>query len=316
MPPQGDVLPPVHDRVEVEVESRPAGQSVGWAGPVRSLQLRHLAAMLQAVGVGGQGGGLGQGGQPREQRCARIGGEVVDVGDPPGLGELQRQPGDQVGDGGYPGGGWIPCGPHQLAQVQGEQVGDRRQQTGPLGLRAGWQLAEVDELSPGPDLPAHSSPDSLRVTPQPGQPFGCHDRGDPGAVEGDALGRQGGKRSRPRSGSQGVAPGPGHLLGWRDLGARPAGEEEVRRPRPEVGHRRKQRGSGVAEPGSHLGDQPALREVAPECHAPALGGIGGVEEESTARPGRGLGVYRNWSGPTADHVSSSGARWPGAEPEV
>ena len=131
----------MHDRVEVEVESLPAGQALGQAGPVQGLEQGHLAAALQAVGVGGQGGGLGQGHQPREQRRPGVGGDVVDVGDPPGRGELERQQGEQVGAGGDLGSGWVACGTDQPGQVQGQQVGDRQQQTGQLGLRPGRKLA-------------------------------------------------------------------------------------------------------------------------------------------------------------------------------
>jgi len=88
---QHRVVAPVHDRVEVQVERLAVGQPGGQCRFVEGGQERGLPGVLQPVGVGGQRGGLRQGREPGEQGGAGVGGDVVDMGDPPGAGQLERQ---------------------------------------------------------------------------------------------------------------------------------------------------------------------------------------------------------------------------------
>ena len=51
---------PVHDGVEVQVDRVAGGEPCCEGGLVQSGQERGLLGVLETVGVGGQGGGLGQ----------------------------------------------------------------------------------------------------------------------------------------------------------------------------------------------------------------------------------------------------------------
>ena len=88
---QDRVLAPVHHGVEIKVERLPLSQPGGQRRLVQGGQERGLPGVLEPVGVGGQRGGLGQCGQPGQQRRAGVGGDVIDMGDPPGGGQLERQ---------------------------------------------------------------------------------------------------------------------------------------------------------------------------------------------------------------------------------
>ena len=131
---QRRVLAPVHDRVEVEVQRVAAGQPGGQARLVQCGQELLLFAVLEPVGVGGKRGRLGQRDQPGEDRGAGVGGQVVDVRDPPGRGELERQQGQHIGQGGDLRAGRVAGRGDQVGQVQGEQVRDGQQQPGQPGL--------------------------------------------------------------------------------------------------------------------------------------------------------------------------------------
>ncbi len=92
---------PVHDGVKVQVEvAAGVGEQVGAQQRLaqRGEQPR-LVDVLAPVGVGGQRGGLGQRGQPGEQSGADVGGQVIDVGDPPDPIQLQGQQRQQVAGG-------------------------------------------------------------------------------------------------------------------------------------------------------------------------------------------------------------------------
>ena len=95
---QGDVLAPVHDGVEVQVQV-----AAGVGDQVRADhrfaqrgEQRGLPGVVEPVGVAGQRGGLGQRGESGEQRGAGVGGQVVDVGDPADTGQFQREQRQQV----------------------------------------------------------------------------------------------------------------------------------------------------------------------------------------------------------------------------
>jgi DDE superfamily endonuclease len=137
------VIAQVHDGVEVQVECFSLSESGGQGGPVQGGQERSLLAVLEPVGVGGQRGGLRQGGQPREQGGAGVGGDVVDVGDPPGGGELERQQRQHIGQGGDLRGGQVAGRGHHVRDAGRDQVGDGQEQPGQPGLGAAVQRGEV-----------------------------------------------------------------------------------------------------------------------------------------------------------------------------
>ena len=85
------VLPVVHDGVEVQVEVRPLGDAPRRHGAPERPEQSRLHAVVAAVGVVGQGGGLGDRAQAGEQPRRRIGRQVVDVGDPAQGAQLERQ---------------------------------------------------------------------------------------------------------------------------------------------------------------------------------------------------------------------------------
>ena len=124
---------PVHDGVEVQVEDRlvgggqPAGDHLGVQGGEEGA----LVVVAGAVGVVGERALLGQRGQPGQQRGGRVGQQqVIDVGDPPGAGEFQRQQGQQPAGGGHDPGAGVAGRVDQGGQVEGDQVGDQQQQPG------------------------------------------------------------------------------------------------------------------------------------------------------------------------------------------
>jgi hypothetical protein len=81
--------------VEVQVEDRLAsgGQALADHLLVQGGEEFLLVVMGQPVGAAGERGFLRQHGQPGEQGAGRVGDQVIDVGDPAGAGELQRQQG-------------------------------------------------------------------------------------------------------------------------------------------------------------------------------------------------------------------------------
>ena len=90
---------------------------------------RALPGVVQPVGVAGQRGGLGQRGEPGEQRGAGVGGQVVDVGDPAGPGEFQRQQRQQVVQRRDGRGAGVAGGGDHAGQVERDQVGQGEQQS-------------------------------------------------------------------------------------------------------------------------------------------------------------------------------------------
>jgi hypothetical protein len=87
-------------------------------------QERPLVLMAGPVGVVGERGLLRQGREAGEQGCGRIGEQqVIDVGDAPGAGQLQRQQRQQPRYGGNDAGAGIAAPARQRGQVDADQVG-------------------------------------------------------------------------------------------------------------------------------------------------------------------------------------------------
>ena len=84
---------------------------------------------------------LGSAVSPVNSAAAGVAGQVVDVGDPPGRGELEREQGQQVGDRGDVAGAGVSGRVDEAGQVQGEQVGQGEQQPGQPGRVAAGELA-------------------------------------------------------------------------------------------------------------------------------------------------------------------------------
>ena len=290
---QHRVIAPVHDGVEVQVQCLAVGQPGREGGLVQGGQECGLLAVLEPVGVGGQRGGLGQRGQPGEQRGAGVGGDVIDVGDPPGAGQLERQQRQHVRQGGDLRGGRVAGGGDRLRQAEGDQVRDREQQPGQPGLGPVGQVAEVQGLGAGLDLPRRPAALGVGAAPQPGQSFIGDHLGDPGPVQRGALRgqRRGDLVDGVPGGAQFEDAGPGGVLARRGLGAGPAGGEELPCPGAEVPHRRQQRRGGVAGPGGRLGGGQSLSEIGAQRLIPAVRRGFRAEEELPAGPG-GLRVFR------------------------
>ena len=148
---QCGILTPVHDRVEVEVEDGllSAGQTAADHGGVEGGEEPPLVVVGEAVGVVGQRGFLGQDRQPGEQGAAAVEEQVVDVGDPAGAGELEREQGQQPAHGGDGGRAGVAGLGHQAGQVEGDQVGHDQQQPGELGVEPVGERGEVDDPGRG-----------------------------------------------------------------------------------------------------------------------------------------------------------------------
>ena len=143
--------------MEIEVEDglvaggEPAGDHLGVQGGQEPL----LVVVGEPAGVVGERGFLRQDGQPGEQGAGRVGQQVIDVGDPAGAGQLQREQGQQPRHRRDDRGARIPGLAGQGGQIQGYQVGQREQQPGQPGLGAGGEGGEVDDRGPGqPHVPA------------------------------------------------------------------------------------------------------------------------------------------------------------------
>jgi hypothetical protein len=143
---QYGIVAPVHDGVEVEVDCFAVCEPGGEAGFVQCGEESLLSGVLKPIGVGGQGGGFGQGGQSGEQGGCGVGGDVIDVGDPAGGGELDRQQGQDGADCWDHSGAGIAGGVYQAGQVQCHQIGDGQQQSGQSAVGVGGQGVEVDRL--------------------------------------------------------------------------------------------------------------------------------------------------------------------------
>src|SRR5258706_9926272 len=137
--------------VEVQVEDRllGGGQARGDHLLVQGGQESLLVVVAQPVGVVGERGFLRQHRQAGEQGAGRVGEQVIDVGDPPGGGELEGEQGQDPADRGDGGGARGAGLGDQGRQGQGDQVGDGQQQPGQAGLGAGGERTEVDDARGG-----------------------------------------------------------------------------------------------------------------------------------------------------------------------
>ena len=291
---QRGVLAPVHDGVEVQVEDglAAAGEPGGDHGGVQRGEERALLVVAQPVGVVGQRGLLRQHRQPGEQRAGRVGEQVVDVGDPPGSGQFQRQQRGDPADRGHDRGARVAGGAGHAGKVEGDQVGDGQQQAGHRGVRVGGEGAEVDPRGPGqPGVAAGGGRAGalLRfgVAQQPAEPFLGQDLPDAGAVQRCALHRQPGADliDRQAGPAQLDYPGPGvvFLRGALAAGLSRLGEQ-AQLPGPEVAHQRDEGPRGVAEPGGGFVEGRPLVQVGADGLVAPLVDLGWPGEHLSARP--------------------------------
>ena len=212
--------------------------------------------------------------------------QVIDVGDPAGAGQLQREQGQQPRHRRDDRGARIPGRAGQGGQVQGDQVGDGQQQPGQPGLGAGGEGGEVDDRGPGQlGVPAGGGRAGAGLgrgaAQQPAEALLGEDLPDPGAVERGPLGAQPGadlvhRQARP---AQLEHPGAGAVLGRGGLGAGPAGRgEQLQLPGAEVAQQAGHAGAGVAGPGAGLLDGQALGEVGAQRLIPPLVRVPGDSE--------------------------------------
>ena len=176
--------------MEVQVEHLALGQPGREHDAVQGGQERALAAVVEPIGVLGQRALLRQRGQAGEQGGTWVGGQVVDVGDPPGGGELEGQQRKDGADGGDLAGAGVARLGDQAGQVQGDQVGHGQQQPGHPCRACGRKLGEVKHLGAGQLLAEHAAALVVGSAPQPGEPLGGEDLPDTSAIERGALGGQ------------------------------------------------------------------------------------------------------------------------------
>jgi hypothetical protein len=182
--------------VEVQVEDgflargEPGADHLG----VQGGEERPLVVMGEPVGVAGERGFLRQDRQAGQQRRGRVHDQqVVDVGDPAGGGQLERQQRQHPGDGGDDPRVRVARGSDQGRQVQGDQVRDDQQQPGHAGIRPGGPVIEIDHRGPGQGGVAagrrrRGAGLGLGVAQQAAEAFFGEDLADGRAVERDALG--------------------------------------------------------------------------------------------------------------------------------
>ncbi len=269
--PRGDVVlfqhriaAPVHDGVEVQVEDRlfRGGQPAADHLLVQGGQEPLLVIMRQPVGVIGEHGFLRQRRHPGEQPCGGVGQQVIDMGDPPGPGELERQQGQQPVHGGDDPGAWVASCADQGGQVQGHQVGDGQQQPCLRGLqpvRPGGQVDDPGRGQAGVPAGGGRGDAGLRIgaAQQPPEPLLGQDLTDRRPVERGALGGQppGDLIGRQALPAQLDDPAARAVLGGRHAGWRTGllrRGEQLQRSRPVLTDQVDHRPPGVAEPGAGL----------------------------------------------------------------
>jgi hypothetical protein len=276
--------------VEVQVEDRLAGGGQALADHllVQGGEEFLLVVVGEPVGIAGQRGFLRQYRQPGQQRGGRVGEQVIDVGDPPGAGELERQQGQQpAGRGDDPGAGVAGRG-GQGGQVQVHQVRDDEQQPGPDGVQPGRPGGEVDHLGARQaGVPAGCGRADaglgLGAADQPPESFLGQDLPDRRAVQGPALG---GQPRRDLVGGQSLPaqldhPAAGPVLRRRRAGRR-AGllrrGEQLQLAGPVLADQVDHRPAGVAEPLSGLFIGQPVREERAQRLVPALVHLAGGSE--------------------------------------
>jgi len=107
--------------------------------------------VLEPVGVAGQRGCLRQCGQRGEQRGAGVGGDVIDVRDPAGGGQLERQQRQHIRQRRDPGRGRISRRGYHPGAVQGDPVRDRQPQPCQPGFGPAGPAGAVQCLAAGLD---------------------------------------------------------------------------------------------------------------------------------------------------------------------
>ena len=279
---QGGIAAPVHDGVEVQVEDRFAagGQARADHLPVEGGEEALLVSVRQPVGVAGQGGFLGQHREPGEQRGGGVGEQVIDVGDPPGAGELERQQGQQPRHRGDDPGAGVAGRRGQGGQVQRHQVRDGEQQPGPGAVQPVRPGTEVDDPAAGQVRVAAGGGRGdaglgLRAAQQPPEPLLGEDLRDRGAVQRGVLGLQppgdliGGQPLPPQLDDPAADP----VFGRRGAGSRAglAGRGEQRQvPGPVLADQVDHRPPGVAEPRARLRIRQPVHEVGAQRLVPPL----------------------------------------------
>ena len=172
------------------------GEPTGDHFRVQRGQEGALVVVAGAVGVVGERGLLGQRGQPGQQCGGRVAQQqVVDVGDPPGPGQFQRQQAQQPAGGGHDPGAGVAGAADQGGQVQGDQVGHQQQQPGPVGVEPLGLGGEVQRCGSGqPGVAARGRRRGAGVgvggAQQPPESLLGEDLAHAGAVERCALGAQ------------------------------------------------------------------------------------------------------------------------------
>ena len=208
------------------------------------------------------------------------------MGDAAGAGQLQREQGQQPGQGRDDGGTGVGGGPDQGGQVQGEQVGDGQQQAGQAGLGAGGERGEVDDRGAGqPGVP----PGGRRAgagrwrgaAQQAAEALLGEDLPDAGAVERGSLGAQPGAdlidRQALAAQLESPAPGRGPWPGRSSARACRAGRTA---PASRLGSRAAgwPWRSGCSRPGAGLGNGQVLGEVGAQRLIPPLVRVRGPGE--------------------------------------
>jgi hypothetical protein len=302
---QRRVVAPVQDRVEVQVEDRllPSGQPRLDHLGVQGGQEGALVVVGEPVGVAGQRRLLGQGPKPGQQPGGRVCQQVIDVGDPAGAGELERQQRQEPAGGGDDSGGGVAGRADQASQVQGHQVGQHQQQPGP---------GRVQPMRPGIEV-QHGSPWQAGVAAgggrggalgrgwaaqQPAEPLLGEDLADAGAIQRGSLG---GQPRRDLIGGQALAAQPDHpaadtLLGRRHTRRRAglAGRgKQLQPPGAVLTHQVDHRPAGVAEAvGGLLVGQPVDEERAQRLVAAVVDLRGGGEPPGPSRCGGLAAIWR------------------------
>jgi len=246
--------------------------------------------VAQPVGVVGERGLLRQHRQAGEQGAGRVGEQVVDVGDPPGGGELEGEQGQDPADR-RDGRGARVAGPgDQGRQVEGDQVGDGQQQPGQAGPGAGGERTEVDDARGGQAGVAAGGGRAgaglgRGTAQQPAEALLREDLPDAGAVQAGSLRGQPGADliDRQALAAQLDDPRTGGVLPRCALRAGHAGQGEHLHPSgaevaQQAGHARPR----VAGPGAGLGDADPLHEVRAQRLVPALARLGGRGKELRA----------------------------------
>ena len=268
--------------MEVQVEDGflAAGQPAADHLLVQGGEELLLAGVGEPVAVAGERGFLRQHGHPGEQRGCGVGQQVIDVGGPPGAGQLERKQGQQPADRGDDAGAGVAGRGHQGGQVQGHQVGDGQQQPRPGRVQPPRPGGEVQHLRSGQvRVPARGrrADTGLRLWPaqQPAEPLLGEDLRDGCAVQRGALpGQPGGDlvAGQPLP-AQPDHPAADPLFGRGRPRRRPGlarRGEQLQLPRPPVADQVDHRPPGVAEPGRGLLIRQALGEVGAQRLIPSL----------------------------------------------